>query len=130
MSRQPSTSYHPTLATLLALLICLFSATAATAERPNIVLILADDMGYGDVQALNPKSQIPTPNLDALAASGMTMLDAHSPSAVCTPTRYGLLTGQAVTSSNAPEARHHRFHLRDELAAMGAESYAAAFSTL
>ena len=62
------------------------------AERPNIVFILADDMGYGDVQVLNRKSSIPTPNLDRIASEGMTFHDAHSPSAVCTPTRYGLLT--------------------------------------
>ena len=61
---------------------------------PNIVVILADDMGYGDVQHLNPESKIPTPNLNRLAADGMTFLDAHSPSAVCTPTRYSLLTGR------------------------------------
>lgn len=63
-------------------------------ELPNVVVILADDLGSGDVQALNPESKIPTPNLNALAASGMTFHDAHSPSAVCTPTRYGLLTGR------------------------------------
>lgn len=62
--------------------------------RPNVVLILADDMGSGDVQALNQKSKIPTPNLNRLAGQGMTFKDAHSPSAVCTPTRYGLLTGR------------------------------------
>ena len=62
--------------------------------RANIVVILADDMGYGDVRALNPHSKIATPNLDRLAAEGMTFSDAHSPSAVCTPTRYGLLTGR------------------------------------
>ncbi len=61
---------------------------------PNVVVILADDMGYGDVHALNPASRIPTPNLDRLAAQGMTFTDAHSPSGVCTPTRYGLLTGR------------------------------------
>ncbi len=64
------------------------------AEQPNIVIILADDMGYGDVQAINPTSTIPTPHLNQLAAQGMTFLDAHSPSGVCTPTRYGLLTGR------------------------------------
>jgi arylsulfatase A-like enzyme len=63
-------------------------------ESPNFVFILADDMGYGDVHALNPDSKIPTPNLDGLAAAGMTFTDAHSPSAVCTPTRYGLVTGR------------------------------------
>jgi arylsulfatase A-like enzyme len=65
-----------------------------TDRPPNIVVILADDMGYGDVQALNPSSKIPTPNLNTLAAEGMTFTDGHSPSAVCTPTRYGLLTGR------------------------------------
>ena len=66
----------------------------AAQDRPNMVFILADDMGYGDVQALNPDSSIPTPNLNRLAREGMTFLDAHTPSAVCTPTRYGLLTGR------------------------------------
>lgn len=69
-------------------------AEDADAQRPNVVIILADDMGYGDVRALNPDSKIPTPHLDGLAASGMTFTDAHTPSAVCTPTRYGLLTGR------------------------------------
>lgn len=64
------------------------------AERPNIVLILADDLGVGDVACLNAKSKIRTPNLDRLAREGTTFADAHSPSAVCTPTRYGLLTGR------------------------------------
>ncbi len=63
-------------------------------KRPNIVVIMADDMGYGDVHALNAQSKIPTPHLDQLAADGMTFTDAHTPSAVCTPTRYGLLTGR------------------------------------
>ncbi len=66
----------------------------ARAEQPNIVIILADDLGYGDVHAYNPDSQIPTPHLDQLAAAGCRFTDAHSPSAVCTPTRYGLLTGR------------------------------------
>ncbi|MFT5469819.1 MAG: arylsulfatase A [Verrucomicrobiales bacterium] len=66
----------------------------SAAEKPNIVVILADDMGYGDVRALNPDSKIPTPNLDSLAKDGMTFTDAHTPSSVCTPTRYALLTGR------------------------------------
>ena len=61
---------------------------------PNIVLIMADDMGYGDIGCYNPASKIPTPNMDALASRGMRFTDAHSPSAVCTPTRYGILTGR------------------------------------
>lgn len=62
---------------------------------PNIVYILADDLGFGDVQFLNPvRGKIATPNIDRLATQGMTFTDAHSGSAVCTPTRYGILTGR------------------------------------
>lgn len=61
---------------------------------PNIVYILADDMGYGDIGKLNPESKIPTPHMNQLAAEGMIFTDAHSPSAVCSPTRYGILTGR------------------------------------
>lgn len=63
-------------------------------SRPNIVLILADDMGYGDPTCYNPESGTPTPNLDRIAAHGVRFTDAHTPSAVCTPTRYSLLTGR------------------------------------
>ena len=63
-------------------------------KRPNIIFILADDMGYGDLSCLNPESKIPTPNMDMLAAESMRFTDAHTPSAVCTPTRYGVLTGR------------------------------------
>jgi len=62
--------------------------------RPNIVLFLADDLGYGDVACYNAQSKIPTPHLDQLAARGMRFTDAHAPSSVCTPTRYALLTGR------------------------------------
>jgi len=79
---------------LLLLAAFCFTVAAWAAERPNIVFILADDMGYGDVQVLNPRSKIPTPNLDSLARDGMTFTDAHTPSSVCTPTRYALLTGR------------------------------------
>jgi len=65
-----------------------------TAAKPNFVLILADDLGYGDVGTYNKDSRIPTPQLDRLAAEGMRFTDAHAPDAVCTPTRYGLLTGR------------------------------------
>ena len=68
---------------------------AAEPLRPNIVYILADDLGYGDVQAFNPETgKIKTPHLDRLARQGMMFRDAHSGSAVCSPTRYGLLTGR------------------------------------
>ncbi|MDZ4402488.1 arylsulfatase [Prosthecobacter sp.] len=78
-------------------LILIFFALGASlfAEKPNILYILADDLGYGDVQCLNPqRGKIATPHLDKLAAQGMTFTDAHSGSSVCTPTRYGLLTGR------------------------------------
>lgn len=74
--------------------LTLIPAAQAQIGRPNIVVILADDMGYGDVHALNDESKIPTPNLDQLVTDGLTFTDGHSPSAVCTPTRYGLLTGR------------------------------------
>ncbi|MHC4455867.1 MAG: sulfatase family protein [Planctomycetota bacterium] len=76
---------------------CLNSARQLTNQRhnrPNIVFIMADDMGYGDVTCYNPDSKIPTPNMDRLAKEGIRFTDAHSPSAVCTPTRYGFLTGR------------------------------------
>ena len=62
--------------------------------HPNIVFILADDMGIGDPGCYNPSSLIRTPHIDRLARQGMRFTDAHSPSSVCTPTRYGLMTGR------------------------------------
>ena len=65
------------------------------ADKPNIVFILADDMGYGDVHCLNPdRGKIATPAMDQLAEQGMIFTDAHTTSSVCTPTRYGILTGR------------------------------------
>jgi arylsulfatase A-like enzyme len=61
---------------------------------PHIVLVLADDLGFGDPGCYSPVSKIPTPRIDALAAAGMRFTDAHSPASVCTPTRYGILTGR------------------------------------
>ena len=63
-------------------------------ELPNIIYILADDLGYGDVSSLNEKSKLHTGNIDRIARQGMKFTDAHSGSAVCTPTRYGILTGR------------------------------------
>jgi len=63
-------------------------------ENPNLVYILADDLGYGDVSSFNPASKIITPKIDIIASEGIMFLDAHSGSAVCTPTRYGILTGR------------------------------------
>lgn len=66
----------------------------AAEPKPNIVLILADDLGYGDLRCYNDEAKVPTPNLDRLARDGMRFIDAHSPATVCTPTRYSLMTGQ------------------------------------
>ena len=78
--------------TILALGFLLAGLTAA--ERPNIIVILADDQGFGDLAANNPQSKIATPNLDALARGGLRFTDGHTSSGVCTPTRYSLLTGR------------------------------------
>lgn len=63
-------------------------------ERPNIIIILADDMGFGDVSAFNDKAGFETPNIDRLASEGRRFVHAYAPAAVCSPTRYGLLTGR------------------------------------
>ena len=69
-------------------------AAAKQSTHPNIVIILADDLGYGDPQCYNDQSKIPTPHIDRLASEGLRLTDAHTPSSVCSPTRYGLLTGR------------------------------------
>jgi arylsulfatase A-like enzyme len=82
------------LITILSLSACNPQNSQNPAQKPNILIILADDFGVGDVQAHYPDNKIPTPNLDKLASEGISFQDAHSSSAVCTPTRYGLLTGR------------------------------------
>ncbi|WP_018970898.1 sulfatase family protein [Rubritalea marina] len=75
--------------------LCISSATLQAASKPNIVYILTDDQGYGDVSLLNPeRGKIPTPAMDRIGKEGMIFTDAHSGSSVCTPTRYGILTGR------------------------------------
>lgn len=81
------------LAVVLLLSAC-FGSSLHAEELPNIVYILADDLGYGDLGCYIKNSKIPTPRLDRLAGEGMRFTDAHSPSSVCTPTRYALLTGR------------------------------------
>jgi arylsulfatase A-like enzyme len=71
------------------------AASSVYAEsRPNIIFILADDMGLGDVSGINPEAKVKTPNLDSLMNEGMTFMNAHTNSSVCTPSRYGLMTGR------------------------------------
>ena len=69
-------------------------ANQKTNQKPNIIYILADDLGYGDVSCLNGQAAFQTPHLDALYNNGMAFTDAHATSAVCTPSRYSILTGR------------------------------------
>jgi arylsulfatase A-like enzyme len=82
----------PAFAALLFALI--FTVNLPAADKPNIVIILADDMGYGDVQAYNPQAATRTPRIDELAAAGLRFTDGHAAASVCTPSRYALLTGR------------------------------------
>ncbi|WP_259014601.1 sulfatase family protein [Emticicia fluvialis] len=78
----------------LCTLLCFFVLSAGFAQKPNIVYILADDLGIGDVSSYNPNGKIYTENIDKLAQSGVRFTDAHTTSAVCTPTRYSIMTGR------------------------------------
>jgi arylsulfatase A-like enzyme len=82
------------LAIRLALFALALSAVTRAAERPNILYIMADDLGYGDVSAFNPHSAWQTPHLDRLAHEGIAFTDAHAASSLCTPSRYATLTGR------------------------------------
>ena len=83
---------------IYSLLSLAFAVTSSMsnepANRPHIIVILVDDMGYGDPGCYNPDSKIPTPHIDRLAADGMRFTDAHAPGPLCHPSRYGLLTGR------------------------------------
>jgi arylsulfatase A-like enzyme len=86
--------------TAFATVCCVLVATSSTANaekatsRPHVLMILVDDMGYGDPGCFNPNSKIPTPNLDRLASAGMRFTDAHAPGPLCHMSRYGLMTGR------------------------------------
>ena len=83
------------IAAILSLMLLAAASAETPATRPNVLIILADDLGYGDVRCYNPeRGKIPTPHIDALAKSGMRFTDAHTSSGVCSPTRYALLTGR------------------------------------
>ena len=80
---------------VLAVFFCVnIFASNKEKEKPNIIFILADDLGYGDISCFNKNSKIKTPYIDDLASEGIMFTDAHTSSAVCTPTRYGILTGR------------------------------------
>lgn len=96
MPGTPPTGSNPNsdMKRFVSLLLVLAASAAFAADRPNIVYVLCDDLGYGDVSILNPAGKIPTPHMDRVAREGIAFTDAHSGSAVCTPTRYGVLTGR------------------------------------
>ena len=115
---KPSPSTHEQVnetALIIGGLTCLIGSVAlitqpvARKQLPNIVYILADDLGYGDVSVYNPDGKIHTPHIDRLAAEGMRFTDAHSPSSVCTPTRYALLTGRYPWRSRLPVGVLHGY---------------------
>ena len=82
--------------TYFVTVLCMISTVLSlqAAEKPNIVIVLTDDLGYGDVSFLNAESKVKTPHMDALAKAGVWATDAHSPSTVCSPSRYAMLTGR------------------------------------
>ena len=91
-------SYQMTGLFLLVLVRCLF-ADQARADRPNIIIIYADDLGYGDLSCYNSQAAYETPRLDRMASQGVRFTDAHSPSTICSPSRYGLYSGQQIYRS-------------------------------
>jgi len=87
------------LAVIFMLPACVSSKTSSDAKstlkaRPNIIVIYTDDQGFGDASCLNPEAKFQTPNLDRLAKEGVNFTNGHSADTVCTPSRYGLLTGR------------------------------------
>ena len=83
-----------------ALAVVSISTTKAHADRyPNVIIVYADDLGYGDLSCYNTKAAYKTPRLDQMAAEGIRFLDAHSPSTICSPSRYGLFSGQQIYRS-------------------------------
>ena len=81
-------------AAIFTMAFFVFAGCVKADELPNVIFVMADDLGIGDISPTNPDCKIKTPNLQTMASEGVTFFDAHSPSAVCTPTRYGVLTGR------------------------------------
>ncbi len=92
---------------LLLLSTFILGCLAAQGATPNIVIIMVDDMGYGDPGCYNPDSKIPTPHIDALAAAGMRFTDAHAPGPLCHMSRYGLMTGRYPFRTDVGKWRKH-----------------------
>ena len=84
---------HPLVLAFASVCLSLSSLALAASPPPNFLVILSDDVGWGDFQCYNPNGKIPTPNIDRLARGGMRFTDAHTPAALCAPTRYTMVTG-------------------------------------
>ena len=93
----------------LFFVVSIFSIQLLAADRPNVVIILADDLGIGDVSAYNEHSAWETPNIDRMAANGMSFADAHTGSAMCTPTRYGIMTGRYAWRTSLKRAGYNGY---------------------
>src|SRR5687768_1872506 len=96
--------FHPRTVARFVGLIVLGVSVASAADKPNFIYILCDDLGYGDVAYLNSAGKIKTPHMVRIAREGMVFTDAHSSSAVCTPTRYGIITGRYAWRSKLKSA--------------------------
>ena len=97
-----------TVCQALVLTLCTTGyAESQEVTQPNIVVILVDDMGYGDPGCFNANSKIPTPNIDEIARAGKRFTDAHAPGALCHPSRYGLLTGRHPFRTDVSVWREH-----------------------
>lgn len=84
---------------IFGLFVSVLALGEIQAEKPNIVIIYADDLGYGDLSCYNPEAAYQTPRLDRMANEGVRFTDAHSPSTICSPSRYGLYSGQQIFRS-------------------------------
>jgi arylsulfatase A-like enzyme len=96
------------------IVFCSILQTFAESKRPNIILFLADDMGIGDVSAYG-NTDVSTPNIDQLAAGGLKFTDAHSPAAVCQPTRYAILSGRYYGRSAYGRIQSGIYFRKDEI---------------
>lgn len=94
MSKSINSTRSVVGAAIVGALAILLAVPCMAASQPNVLIIYADDLGYGDLTCYASESKIPTPNLDRLASEGMRFTDGHSSSGICTPSRYALLTGR------------------------------------
>ena len=93
------------LITCSILIVSAVKTRCTAAELPNIIIVYTDDLGYGDLSIYNPKAAYKTPRIDQMAREGIMFTDAHSPSTICSPSRYGLFSGQRAGAAVRLRAR-------------------------